>query len=282
MCAICWIMSLRYACTSCFGRGYAVKFASTSAVTKVQLQNVPAVLTRNVEKCLEEGVMYIWLKSIISFRDNEDTVISLRGFIWNSLCLLLCRALPTPTQAVWVLWYPPVRSGRPMCVSLYSGCKRGMTGFLLNGLFTKYYEVFLSLNLRYALYSEKRKGWRAHWIFCPYSARRYDVAHRYQRIYCVLNRINRNAKSGTGQDPILFYDFSFKYNIRRWRIFAFLLYWESQPYYRSQCSFPNNPKDLERRKILSPIYSLCGHGAILVPWKMDVYLDATYFIWIVS
>lgn len=127
MCAICCVMSLRYACTSCFGRVYAVKLASTSAVTKVQLCKVPAMVTWHVEKCLEEGVMYIWSKNIVSFLDNEDTVISLRGFIWNSLCPRLCRALPTPTRAIWVLWYLPVRSGRPICVSLYSVCNRGMT-----------------------------------------------------------------------------------------------------------------------------------------------------------
>jgi hypothetical protein len=44
--------------------------------------------------------MYIWLKNIVSFLDNEDTVISRHDFIGNSLCLLLCRALPTLTQAV--------------------------------------------------------------------------------------------------------------------------------------------------------------------------------------
>jgi len=54
MCAICCVMSLRYACTSCFGRVYAVKLASTSAVTKVQLCKVPAMVTWHVEKCLEE------------------------------------------------------------------------------------------------------------------------------------------------------------------------------------------------------------------------------------
>ena len=139
----------------------------------------------------------------------------MHGANMKILCLRLCRALPTPTPAIWVLWYLRVRSGRPMCVSLYSGCNRGMTGMLLNELLTKYYEVFLNLNLRYALYSEKRKGWRAHWISCLYSARRYDVAHRYRCSYCVLNGINRNAKSGIRQDPIPFYDFSFKYNIRR-------------------------------------------------------------------
>ena len=159
-----------------------------------------------------------------------------------------------------------------------------MTGMSLNELFTKHYEVFLNFYLKYPLSSEKRKGRPAHWISCPYSAHRYDVAYRYQCRCCVLNGINRNAKRRIGQDPIPFYDFSFKYNIRRWRIFPlfFYIYRESQPYYRSQCSFPNNPKDVEWRKSLSPIYSLCGHGAILVPWKMDVYLDTTYFIWIVS
>lgn len=121
----------------------------------------------------------------------------------------------SPAQAVWVLLYLTVRSGRLMCVSLHSACTRRMTVVLLNKLFTKYYEVFLSLNLRYVLYSEKRKGWRAHWISCPYSARRYDDARRYQCIYCIRNGINKNAKRGIGQDPIPFYDFSFKYNIRR-------------------------------------------------------------------
>jgi len=43
-------------------------------VTKVQLQKVPAIVTRHVEKCLEEGVMYIWLKCIVSFLDNEDVI----------------------------------------------------------------------------------------------------------------------------------------------------------------------------------------------------------------
>jgi hypothetical protein len=100
------------------------------------------MVTRNVEISLEECVMYVWLKNIVSFLDDEDIVISLHGFVWNSLCLLLCRALPTPTEAVWVFWYLPVRADRPMCVSLYSGCNRGMTGMLLNELFTKYYEVF--------------------------------------------------------------------------------------------------------------------------------------------
>jgi hypothetical protein len=108
--------------------------------------------------CSEEGVLYIWLKNIVSFLDNEDIVISLRGFIGNSLCLLLFRALLTPTQAVWVLWYLPVRSGRPICVSLYSGWTaewqvRYWTSFLQNIL-----KFFLNLNLRYALYSEKRGG----------------------------------------------------------------------------------------------------------------------------
>jgi len=86
---------------------------------------------------------------------------------------------------------------------------------LLNELLTKYYEIFLNLNLRYALYSGKKKGWRAHWISCPYSEHRYDFDHRYQCSYCVPTGINRNSKSGIGQDPIPFYDFSFKYNIRR-------------------------------------------------------------------
>ena len=51
-------------------------------VTKVQLQKVPAIVTRHVEKCLEEGVMYICLKYvyIVSFLDNED-IISHHGFI---------------------------------------------------------------------------------------------------------------------------------------------------------------------------------------------------------
>jgi len=109
-----------------------------------------------------------------------------------------------------------------MCVCLYSGCTRRMTAMLLNELFTKYYEVFLNFYLKYPLYSEKRKRWRAHWISCPYSAHRYDVAYRYQCSYCVLNGINRNAKHGIGQDPIPFYDFSFKYNIRRWRILLYI------------------------------------------------------------
>jgi hypothetical protein len=86
---------------------------------------------------------------------------------------------------------------------------------LLDELCTKYYEVFLNLSLGHTLYSEKREGRRAHWISCPYSARRYDVAYRYSCGYCVVNGINRNAESGIGQDPIPFYDFPFKYNIRR-------------------------------------------------------------------
>jgi hypothetical protein len=57
-----------------------VKFGSTSVVTKVQLQKVPAMVTRHVEKCLEEGVLYILLKNV-SFLDNEYILISLRGFI---------------------------------------------------------------------------------------------------------------------------------------------------------------------------------------------------------
>ena len=44
-----------------------------------------------------------------------------------------------------VLWFLTVRSGRLMCVTLYSGCTRRMTAMLLNELFTKYYEVFLNL-----------------------------------------------------------------------------------------------------------------------------------------
>lgn len=57
-----------------------MKFGSTSVVTKVQLQKVPAMVTRHVEKCLEEGVLYILLKNV-SFLDNEYILISLRGFI---------------------------------------------------------------------------------------------------------------------------------------------------------------------------------------------------------
>ena len=56
------------------------KLSYPAHVTKVQLQNVPAIVIRHVEKCLEEGVMDIWLKYIISFLGNED-VISHYGFI---------------------------------------------------------------------------------------------------------------------------------------------------------------------------------------------------------
>ena len=42
--------------------------------------------------------------------------------------------------AVLVLWFLPIRSGRPVCVALYGICNTGITGtcMLLNGLFRKY------------------------------------------------------------------------------------------------------------------------------------------------
>lgn len=58
-----------------------MKFGSTSVVTKVQLQIVPVMVTRHFEKCLEEGVLYILLKNVASFLDNEYILISLLGFI---------------------------------------------------------------------------------------------------------------------------------------------------------------------------------------------------------
>lgn len=137
-----------------------------------------------------------------------------------------------------------------LSVSWYSSCNTEITGILLNESFGSWPQVG-----REVVVQRKVELWGGGLIVCWYSAGRNDPPPQKQRSLSLLNGINRSANtawSGTGRIQSYFMSFSFKCNIRRWRVFAFFLFlffcWESQPYYRSRCSFPNNPKDLERKE----------------------------------
>jgi hypothetical protein len=82
---------------------------------------------------------------------------------------------------------------------------------------------------------------------------------------CDGGKCTRSLQPGLAQDrtPFGFTSFPSDTVFDCDRFFVF--YCKSQPYYRSQCSFYNNAKDLEGKKQVSlPTYLLFGHEAILI------------------